>query len=79
MDDIASQVAQLRDQVESLMRDRVTPAVEAFAERAESAASGATSAVRDGAECCSSIVRQQPLLSVLIAAGAGWLLGRIVR
>lgn len=79
MDDINTQVAHLREQVEALMRDRVTPAVADFAGRAESAVSGATTAVRDRAESVSGMVRGQPLVSILIAAGVGWVLGRVMR
>jgi ElaB/YqjD/DUF883 family membrane-anchored ribosome-binding protein len=73
------QIARLREQVEALMRDRVTPAVADAAGRAESAVYGAAGAVREQAEVMSSKVREQPLLAVLIAAGIGYVLGRATR
>ncbi len=73
------QIARLRSQVESLMKDRVTPAVAAAADRAESALHSATDAVRSSTEAVSGRVQQQPLMSVLIAAGIGFLLGRVMR
>jgi ElaB/YqjD/DUF883 family membrane-anchored ribosome-binding protein len=79
MDDANAQIARLREQVETLMKDRVTPAMADFADRAGSAVSGASGVVRDQAQAVSGRVREQPLIAVLIAAGIGWLLGRAMR
>jgi len=73
------QIARLRMQVESLMKERVTPAVTAAAGRAESAVHTASDAVRHSAEAVTGKVREEPLLAVLIAAGIGFLLGRAMR
>ena len=78
-EDAATQIAHLREQVEALMRDRVTPAMADLAGRAESAVSGARGAVRHQAEAVSDRVKEQPLIAILIAAGIGWLLGRTMR
>jgi ElaB/YqjD/DUF883 family membrane-anchored ribosome-binding protein len=78
-EDAATQIAHLREQVEALMRDRVTPAMADLASRAESAVSGARGAVRHQAEAVSGKVKEQPLVAVLIAAGIGWLIGRAMR
>ena len=75
----ASQIARLRDQVETLMRDRVTPAVSDAAGRAQSAMNDAAGVVRDQAEVVSGKVREQPLVAVLVAAGIGFVLGRAMR
>ena len=77
MEDTSAQIARLRSQVESLMNDRITPAMASVAGRAESAAHTAADMVRDQAEAVSGRVRDQPLLAVLIAAGVGYILGRI--
>jgi len=61
------------------MRERVTPAVADVAGRAESAVYSAAGAVRGQAETVSGKVREQPLLAVLIAAGVGYALGRVMR
>jgi ElaB/YqjD/DUF883 family membrane-anchored ribosome-binding protein len=79
MEDANAQIARLREQVETLMKDRVTPAMADFAGRAESAMSGARGVVRDQAEVVSGRVRDQPLIAILIAAGIGWALGRVMR
>jgi ElaB/YqjD/DUF883 family membrane-anchored ribosome-binding protein len=78
-EDATSQIARLREQVEALMKDRVTPAVAEAAGRAESAVYGAAGKVRDQAEVVSGRVREQPLLAILIAAGVGYVLGRVTR
>ncbi|MDR3537518.1 MAG: hypothetical protein P4L71_13560 [Acetobacteraceae bacterium] len=79
MEDANAQIAKLREQVEALMKDRVTPAVTDFAGRAESAYAGASDAVKHQAEAVSGRVREQPLIAILIAAGIGWALGRVMR
>jgi len=72
-------MAHLRDQGEALMRDRVTPAVTDMAGRAETAMNSAAGMVRDQAQSITGQVREQPLISVLVAAGVGYLLGRVMR
>lgn len=79
LEDATAQIARLREQVETLMKDRVTPVVADFAGRAEAAMSGARTAVRDQAESVSGRVREQPLVAILVAAGIGWLIGRVMR
>ena len=69
----------LREQVEALMKDRVTPAVADFAGRAESAVNTASNTVRDQAQAVSGRVKDQPLIAIMIAAAAGWLIGRVMR
>ena len=78
-EDATTQIARLREQVEALMKDRVTPAVADAAGRAESAMYTAAGAVRDQADAVSGKVREQPLLAVLIAAAVGYVLGRATR
>jgi ElaB/YqjD/DUF883 family membrane-anchored ribosome-binding protein len=79
LDDAQAQIVRLREQVEALMKDRVTPAVADFAGRAESAVHTASGAVRDQAEAMSGRVQSQPLLAIVIAAAAGWIIGRVMR
>ena len=78
-EDTHAQIARLREQVESLMRDRITPAVADAAGRAESVVYGAADSVREQAETVSGMVREQPLLAVLIAATVGYVIGRATR
>lgn len=79
MSDTNEQIARLREQVEALMKDRVTPVIADAAGRAEAAVYGAADAVRGQAETLSSKVREQPLLAVLIAATIGYIFGRAMR
>jgi ElaB/YqjD/DUF883 family membrane-anchored ribosome-binding protein len=78
-EDTTAQIARLREQVESLMKDRVTPALADAAGRAESAVYSAADTVREQAETVSNKVREQPLLAILIAAAVGYVLGRATR
>jgi ElaB/YqjD/DUF883 family membrane-anchored ribosome-binding protein len=78
-EDATTQIARLRAQVESLMRDRVAPAVVDVAGRAESAMHAASDKAREQAETVSGKVREQPLLAVLIAVAIGFVLGRVTR
>jgi ElaB/YqjD/DUF883 family membrane-anchored ribosome-binding protein len=73
------QIAKLREQVETLMRDRVTPYVADAASRAGSAARAASDAVKGQADAVTGHVQDYPLMSILAAAGVGWLIGRFWR
>ncbi|MBO0709919.1 MAG: hypothetical protein J2P47_01430 [Acetobacteraceae bacterium] len=77
--DAKEQIAKLREQVEMLMRERVTPALGNVAGRAETTARAAADMAQEQAEAISGRVREQPLVALLIAAGVGFLLGRVVR
>jgi ElaB/YqjD/DUF883 family membrane-anchored ribosome-binding protein len=79
IDDAQAQIVRLREQVEALMKDRVTPAVADFAGRAESAVHTASDAVRGQASMVSGRVKDAPLIAIMIAAAAGWLIGRVMR
>jgi ElaB/YqjD/DUF883 family membrane-anchored ribosome-binding protein len=74
-EDAAEQIAKLREQVEILMRERITPALADVAGRAETA----MGAVKDQAEAISGRVRDQPLVAVLVAVAVGFALGRVLR
>jgi len=78
-EDTHVQIARLREQVEALMKDRVTPALADAAGRAESAVYTAADAVREQADAVSGRVREAPLMAVLIAMGIGFVLGRAMR
>jgi ElaB/YqjD/DUF883 family membrane-anchored ribosome-binding protein len=79
VEDAQTQIARLREQVEALMKDRITPAVTEAAGRAESAVYGAAGTVREQMENVSGRVRDQPLMAILIAAALGYVLGRTIR
>jgi ElaB/YqjD/DUF883 family membrane-anchored ribosome-binding protein len=77
--DAKAQITQLRDQVQSLMSERVTPALTNVAGQAEDYARQAKDMASDQAEMLSDQVRESPLAAIMIAAGVGYLLGRIAR
>jgi ElaB/YqjD/DUF883 family membrane-anchored ribosome-binding protein len=79
LDDAQAQIEGLREQVNSLMNDRVTPVVADFAGRTQTAVQDATAAVRQQADVVSGQVKQQPLIAIMVAVGVGWLIGRITR
>jgi ElaB/YqjD/DUF883 family membrane-anchored ribosome-binding protein len=79
LDDAQAQIARLREQVEALMKDRVTPAVADFAGRAETAMHDARDVVRGQAHQVSGRVKEQPLVALLIAGAVGWVIGRVMR
>ena len=76
MNDAKAQIAQLRDQVQSLVSERVTPALSNAASTAEDYARQARDLASDQTEMLSDQVRESPLAAILIAAGVGYLLGR---
>ena len=78
-DEAQSELAALRAKVESLMSERVTPALADAAGRAEAAANAGYAQVRDGAERVSGRVKEQPLAALGIAALAGFVLASLIR
>ena len=77
--DAKAQIAQLRDQVQNLISERVTPALANAAGTAEGYARQARDMASDQTEMLSDQVRESPLAAIMIAAGVGYLLGRIAR
>jgi ElaB/YqjD/DUF883 family membrane-anchored ribosome-binding protein len=77
--DAMAQIGHLREEVETLMRDKVTPAVAGATERMVSTAQNAADTIRTRADMFAGSVRHQPLISILLAAGVGYLLGRVAR
>lgn len=77
--DAQEQIAQLRDQVQTLMSERVTPALTNAVGAAEDYARQASDMASEQTEMLSDRVRESPIVALLIAAGAGYLLGRIAR
>lgn len=71
------QIAELRARVEELMRQRIAPAVEELAANAEQAASRARDYTREKADALAGTISQRPLAAVAIAAGIGFLIGRM--
>ncbi len=70
--DLAEQIARLRAEMDAMMAETVNPAMRDAARRAETI-------TREQADALAGKVREQPLLAVLLAAGVGFLLGRVTR
>ena len=77
--DAQAQIKELREQVQSLMSERVTPALANAAGQAEQYVKQARDMASDQAEQLSEKVRESPLIAILVASGVGYLLGRIAR
>ncbi len=77
--DAKEQIAQLREQVQTLMSERVTPALANAAGQAEDYVRQAKGIYDDQTEMLSERVRESPMVAILIATGVGYLLGRIAR
>lgn len=77
--DANEQIAQLRTQVETLMNERVSPALSQAADTAKQYAHDAREIYDDQTEALSERVRESPIAAILIAVGAGYFIGRIAR
>ncbi|MEN0075577.1 YqjD family protein [Roseicella sp. DB1501] len=77
-DDAKEELAKLRAQVERLMQDRVTPALAGAADQVQGYANRARETIEDQADAISETVRERPLTAVVIAAAAGYLIGRLM-
>jgi ElaB/YqjD/DUF883 family membrane-anchored ribosome-binding protein len=67
----------LRDQVNQLMEERVTPAFNDGYKRADAATKRARAYTEDQAEAVAGRVRDQPLIAISVAAIVGFLFGRL--
>ena len=79
MADTHAEIAALRAKIETLMNDRVTPAVARVADKAEAVAHQATDTVREQTERWSAAIRARPLTSVGLAALAGYVFAAMCR
>ncbi|WP_207537420.1 YtxH domain-containing protein [Sabulicella rubraurantiaca] len=78
-DDARAELAALREKVETLMSERVTPALTQAADQAEATMNAARTHLRDGSERIGERVREQPLLALALAALAGFIVAALVR
>jgi ElaB/YqjD/DUF883 family membrane-anchored ribosome-binding protein len=73
------EIAELRAKVDRLMNERLAPTLGAMASEAEAAAQAATARVRHEADRLSGAVRENPLVSIGLAALAGYVLATLTR
>lgn len=78
-DSAEAELMALREKVELLMSERITPAVANVAGQAEAAARQAVDGVRATTDRVAAEVRSQPLTSLAIAAGIGFLAAMLLR
>jgi ElaB/YqjD/DUF883 family membrane-anchored ribosome-binding protein len=79
LEDTQAQIDRLRQEVEAMMKDRITPAVSNFADQAQERVSNASRVVKDQSRYVSGRVKERPLIAVGIAAVVGWVIGRLMR
>ena len=77
--DANEQIAQLREQVQNLMGDRVAPALSQAADTAQQYASHARDVYEEQSAALSERVRGSPIMAILVATGLGYVIGRIAR
>jgi ElaB/YqjD/DUF883 family membrane-anchored ribosome-binding protein len=78
-DNARDELRALRDQVNQLMEERVSPAFADAGKRAGEAAKRARAYTEDSADVVAGRVRDQPLVAVGIAAAVGFLFGRMTK
>ncbi len=77
--DARAEINELREKVEALMRNNVTPALSALACDAQAAAQAATNKAKEQVSRLSESVKEQPLAAIGIAAAAGFVLAMLYR
>jgi ElaB/YqjD/DUF883 family membrane-anchored ribosome-binding protein len=84
--DMGAQLKYLREQVDKLISERAMPRLAEVADqltevmdRAEDVAKRGYNVARENVDAVSERVKEQPMSAVLIAAVAGFLLGRMFR
>lgn len=77
--DAQAEIAALRAKVETLMNERVTPALSQVADRAEATMNTVRAQMGERGEQVSERVREQPLLALALAALAGFVVAAIFR
>jgi hypothetical protein len=74
--DIQSQMGDLRDQVQALTTNRLTPVATDWAGKTGAASRRARSTLVNQTQGFSGQVNERPIVAILIAVTAGWAVGR---
>ncbi len=77
--DAQSQIRQLRKQLDSVMSDRVQPALHAAADQASLAMNQARKLAQEETEVAAGYVRARPFTAVLAAVAIGYIAARLTR
>ncbi|MBC9209213.1 hypothetical protein IBL26_20380 [Roseomonas aerophila] len=78
LEPVEERIADLRRKVEHLMEERVTPAVSRAAGRAQDFAGHVSHTAQKEADTVASLVKERPFTAILMAAGTGYLLARLL-
>jgi len=78
-DEANPELAYLREKVELAMNERVTPALGAVADQAQTVVRNASTELRQQTARLSETVRGQPFMAIGIAAAAGFVLANLMR
>jgi ElaB/YqjD/DUF883 family membrane-anchored ribosome-binding protein len=78
-DSVISEIQHLRDMADALLRDRLAPGLNKAGRRADAALNVASARLQEQGKIAGYHVREQPLLSLAVVAGLGFLIGRFVR
>lgn len=78
-DTVQAELASLRAKVESLLSDRVSPAVSRIVDRAETVAGDAAATVKEQANRLSDTVQERPIAALAVAALAGYIAALLMR
>lgn len=78
-DDPLAQIARLREQIETLIREKAAPARDALLQDAEDAGQKAEALLREQIRALAEAARAHPIATVLGAAAVGFILGRASR
>ena len=79
VDEANPELAHLREKVEMLMNERVTPALGAVADHAQTVVRNASNEFRQQTTRLSETVQQQPFMAIAMAAAAGFVLAKLAR
>ncbi len=77
--DLSDQIQRLRSQLDTLLSDRVEPAMRQASARLSTAAQGASKVASEEVDMVSQHVRGRPITYVLAAAAVGYILARLTR
>jgi ElaB/YqjD/DUF883 family membrane-anchored ribosome-binding protein len=77
-EDVQAEIARLRAQLDSLLQDRVSPALAEAASQAEDMAAEARDQIAEQAAALARTVRERPLVSLAAAAAAGFVLAKLL-
>ena len=77
--DTQAQIRELRAQLDSLIANRIDPALHAAVDQAGTAAENASRLIESDLTIVTDAIRKRPLTAIAIAVAAGFLFARLTR